>query len=282
MDSMCSSGIPCSAPRSIDRVKVPAVYELRPGTFHYQGLLPWAIHQPIVIAPNVYSATKFCRRKLTGKEMMHVLDVPDWVGQLLQSNEIKELITDRKFLAMKCACLVIDGILALFAKPTLVSHPGEVCNTSDTWNKDERKVDQNSLIFEQEAELKRIQKVTKSDDAAIPEHLWNDRIMVHGLESSNHSMKKVLDCIRGGALRWWRQRTLQDFLRWLNKSMHILLNLTWSPVTSCGTSRPQSIGLRAVIVLVDAQIPASGTGIPVPDLYFGIGRLITSKPYVKD
>lgn len=96
IDSMCSSGIPCSAPRSIDMVKVPTVHELRPGTFHYQGLLPWAIYQPIVIAPNVYSATKFCRRKLTGKEMMHVLDIPDWVGQLLQSNEIKELIADRK------------------------------------------------------------------------------------------------------------------------------------------------------------------------------------------
>lgn len=85
------------------------------------------------------------------------------------------------------------------------------------WNKDERKVDQNSLLSEQEAELKRIQKATKSDDAEIPEHLWNDRITVHGLESSNHSMKRALDCIRGGVLRWWRRRTLQDFLRWFKQ-----------------------------------------------------------------
>jgi hypothetical protein len=63
----------------------------------------------------------------------------------------------------------------------------------------------------QEQELKRMQAATKSDDAEIPIHLWDCRILPHLLQSQRGP---ILKPIRSFVLRCWRKRTMKDFLQW--------------------------------------------------------------------
>jgi hypothetical protein len=89
----------------------PTVIELRPGVYHYEGLLPWCEQQCFVIVPSVYSPTKFCCRKLTGVELMNVLDVPMNVQGQLNGSDVKTIIDDTASIPLKCASIVLEGLL---------------------------------------------------------------------------------------------------------------------------------------------------------------------------
>ena len=77
-----------------------------------------------------------------------------------------------------------------------------------------------SLIVELAVETKeedRNLKATKSDDAEIPYHLWNDRILSKFKPqafSDVQEMIKALDSIRKGALRYWKRNIASDFWSW--------------------------------------------------------------------
>jgi hypothetical protein len=71
---------------------------------------------------------------------------------------------------------------------------------------------ESQILMEQEQ--KRMQTATKSDDAEVPEHLWDSRILPHLLQGER---TKILKPIRTLALRWWRRNLLRDFLKWFKK-----------------------------------------------------------------
>ena len=77
-----------------------------------------------------------------------------------------------------------------------------------------------SLIIESNLEERREDrnlKATKADDAAIPYHLWNDRILMRYDFGTALELKRAIDAldkIRCGALRYWKRTVAHDFWRW--------------------------------------------------------------------
>ncbi len=96
--------------------------EIHPGTYSYQGLLPWSSHQSFIIAPSAFTPTKIFRRSLIGTELMHALDIPGKGIESFSSKEIKAIIEDFSFLPIKCVSNVIDGILHVHNHSGVVAH----------------------------------------------------------------------------------------------------------------------------------------------------------------
>jgi len=73
-------------------------------------------------------------------------------------------------------------------------------------------------ISEREKDRRR-EKACKSDDAAVPVFLWNDRVKA-GLDYmiaqvvTEVELEAALDTIRGFLLRYWKRKVTRDFIAW--------------------------------------------------------------------
>ncbi len=65
-----------------------------------------------------------------------------------------------------------------------------------------------------DGEQKKNLGATKADDAEIPFHLWNDRILSPHSYLTLEQENTALTNIRTFALRWWRRRITKEFLTW--------------------------------------------------------------------
>jgi hypothetical protein len=68
-------------------------------------------------------------------------------------------------------------------------------------------------------------KAVKSDDAQILEHLWNDRVFENPSLSrlngrTTEAKKSLLDSIRKGGLKYWKDKVERDFLTWFHGAEH--------------------------------------------------------------
>jgi hypothetical protein len=204
------------------------VITLRPNTFHGGGLLPWGSNLFQVVAPCVFSGTGWVKRKLTGSEMLRVLDVPDEMDQDFTSGEIKTICGDKDIIPMKVTLMVIDRIPG-FRSETMVSpkrarieHLEREAELKDPTNdiltddqdKEKLKDPTNANLDDDQERVKRNEKATRADDAAVPEYLWNDRI-----PCSNEILKKeALKVIRRLVLRWWNRNLESEFFDWFNSA----------------------------------------------------------------
>jgi hypothetical protein len=102
-------GMPCKAP-SFKPHLVREAIEVRPNTYHGEGLLPWGCFQAKVIAPCVFSKTGWVRRKLSGSEVLKALDVPDELEDTITSSQVKVVCNDTQLIPLKVAIAVIDAI----------------------------------------------------------------------------------------------------------------------------------------------------------------------------
>jgi hypothetical protein len=59
VDSMISKGTPCALPRILNQERELSAVELRPGTFHGRGLIPWNSAEIRIVVPGVFSPTKW-------------------------------------------------------------------------------------------------------------------------------------------------------------------------------------------------------------------------------
>ncbi len=65
-----------------------------------------------MVAPSEFSPTKWCKRRLTGTEILKGLDFPVSVIQQLSGNQIKILIHDQKMVPLKCCIVLLDAIFS--------------------------------------------------------------------------------------------------------------------------------------------------------------------------
>jgi hypothetical protein len=67
-------------------------------------------------------------------------------------------------------------------------------------------------------------KATKSDDAPVLIHLWNNHILsaFPHLQKRREEAKKALDVIRLGACRRWRKEVNLSFWKWYHRTEHRL------------------------------------------------------------
>jgi hypothetical protein len=61
IDTMASGGIPCAVPNGVPSHSEPKEIEVRPGTFYYKGLFLWDKDKAWVVAPNIFSPTRWSR-----------------------------------------------------------------------------------------------------------------------------------------------------------------------------------------------------------------------------
>lgn len=227
LDSMVSSGRPCAAPRSIDTPNLPKVTEIRPGTYHGCGLLPWNSQKLWVIAPSVFSPTKWCCRGLTITEKLLSRDISQDQMASLSRSLLLKLGQDSTYVPGKCCLAFLDAIQAIETNPIHLASNHNLNSKVDSpvkWavlprcegdasvsnaNQDSDMDLENRWLAE--AEQKRMKAATKSDDAEVPMHLWDQRLLPALLQSQRTA---ILTPIRALVLRWWHRHLLRDFLSW--------------------------------------------------------------------
>jgi hypothetical protein len=226
LDSMVSSGRPCAAPKSVIITNPPKVIEVRPGTFHSCGLIPWNARKLWVIAPSVFSPTKWCCRGLTLTEKLLSRDVSQEQMALLSKPLTTELGQDNTYVPAKCCLALLDAMLEIDTHRRYDSSPllsdgaataaqwvglprHEVMISAGTEDQDSELELENRMLAE--AELKRMKAATKSEDAEVPTHLWDQRL----LPSLGQAQRTVvLTPLRAFALWWWRRHLLREFMSW--------------------------------------------------------------------
>ncbi len=214
-------GVPCSPPFKV-RLRVPQLLPLRPFTYHCEGLFPWNQRRCLIVAPSCHSKTGWSRRRLSGSEMLRVLDVPLSVEPLLCSAQIKSICNDVSFTPIKCILAFMDSLLRLFSlEPSgflasvVSSHSPPIAVMTPAFNSDPLPQPDHTTA------TARKQKAVKADNAAVPVELWNSRIHFPPIPIILQCLKTAfLDGLRTLALRWWRRNTLRSFLHWF-KCTHL-------------------------------------------------------------
>jgi len=212
LDSMITPGHPCKPPITPEG-NIPEILSIRPTVFHAAGLLPWRGQAPKVVTKNVFSPTKWCCRPITSAERLYSRDITASLLQSLPTNLQRALIQEESYLPDKCCMSLLDGCGSLTSCEELQSSSdGKPLKQDLTLGTGSA---ENILRRETELEAKRIQAATKADDADIPVHLWDQRILP---DTEQAVRGPVLDKIRSFCLRWWRRQVLRGFLTWFKSS----------------------------------------------------------------
>jgi len=224
-------GTPCPPPRDV-KAKHPEVIRLRPNTYHSEGLYPVSAGNVQVVAPCVFSPTKWVRRKLSGLEMCRVKDIPDEVTNSLTSKEISVIVKDVAVVPLKVMWSILSWV---FRDPANEVGGNEERLESVDGRAKRARLDESSTAVQVKEELvngdnrrSRNAKATKQDDAEIPQYLWDEVIVPDGEEAR----LKALGTFRSLGLRWVKRRLTREFIRWFHqKHPSLLLDLEELNVT---------------------------------------------------
>ncbi len=227
-----TSGMPVPAPTMVvGDATMPKVFQLRPNTYHGGGLMPWSAWSAFVIAPCIFSPTKWVRRRCSLAEQGEIFDLPTVILKRLTALQIRSLLSDTSIHPQRVLLRILDSITSLSPAepsllPTLIQptlnvplEQGE--DSEQDYSSDSTIKHANlSLVGHQEAQIhdhemdskQRNAKAAKNDDAPVPEYLWDLAIVPDG----NIVKIKSPGAIRSFALRWWKKHVTKDFFRWFN------------------------------------------------------------------
>jgi hypothetical protein len=201
------NGIPCPAPgANLDAARHPQVIQLRPNVYHGGGLIPWSARSSYIVAPSIYSPTRWVRRRLTNLEMGSLLDYSAETIKGLSQNQLSSVVKDTGTIPQKVLVKALDIVdFSIWARESpalthLFTHADTLVAVSEAPEK--------SAVDP----LTRNDKAVKNDDAPVPEYLWDDVIV----PDRNVKCIAALSVIRLFALRWWRKHITKEFLTWLN------------------------------------------------------------------
>jgi len=114
-----AKGRPCPAPPAVLLMSRPVVVRQRCNTYHCEGLLPWGGRKASVTCPSMLSPTKWVRRRLTNRELLQVLDIPESISSILPASALTLLISDTSHLPMKVVLQLLNWLpLAVVSTPT--------------------------------------------------------------------------------------------------------------------------------------------------------------------
>lgn len=215
--SCTENGSTLRFPPRLPKLLVPRVYELKKGIFHFRGLFPTGVSNPVFIVPCVFSPSKWVSRSLTTQEMLHTKDVPVDLQRSLGRRDQKRLLSlvgpPIKMYTAVINCvgsnlsIVEDEGGSVF--PPLEHHSNPKASVSSeaspalpsNWrlntkhNKDE--------------------KAAKSDDAEVPVHLWNNALSRKLGRVLSDSELDALDIIRKWSINIWKRSITRCFCTWL-------------------------------------------------------------------
>ena len=117
----------------------------------------------------------------------------------------------------------LDGELSITdagaRKNPQIDLEGNLMPSENKGSESEAKESRNEKEADETEKYRRREKACKSDNAAVPVYLWNDRVKA-GLDYSilhNVSDEKLgaaFDTIRGFLLRYWKRKVVRDFDAW--------------------------------------------------------------------
>jgi len=206
-------GMPCPAPPKVCHAQ-PRVKMVRPGLVRVDGLCPWGEERIKVVAPCVYSPTKWVRRHLTGEEMCKVRDVREDVLCHLGSKEIGLVCKSKTLIPEKVCWAVLNSVSPLDRTPYELEESGKRRKyTEGKTNDGGAEVARWGVLTKGSNDADRTgrnRSATKSDDAVVPIHLWDS--VLNPEERSE--VVRALDVIRSWVLRWCKRRLCREFLGW--------------------------------------------------------------------
>ena len=239
LDSM-TNGRPSAEPPKVASTTQPVTVRLQGSTYHCDGLFPWNERLCFFYCPSIYSPTKWVRRHLSGIEMMRLLDIPDELHSELTSKNRATLSQASALLPLKIVIRVLDSLpLHLLSstpskRPCLVeptSLPTVIVNMDVTKSlescRDSCTSDTATVVVSNKplvsspldvetiasVEATRNLKATKSDNAPVPEYLWDHEI-VSPDDVAYHQKVLALSGLRALILRKWKWNLLREFLSW--------------------------------------------------------------------
>ncbi len=172
---------------------------LAEGLYHGGGLYPFNAPDPRFVTHCVFSPTGWVRRRLTGKELCLLKDVPKDVYKTMASEQVANVCWDVGLVPVRVILRVLDIIMNDGKKLDQIDHATQPihCNLTGKNNIGESSEDRNKLA-------------SKADDALVPEHLW-DVTLVPDLNSKG---RRAITYFRALALRCWKCHVRKDFISW--------------------------------------------------------------------
>ena len=182
--------------------------------------------------PSVFSPTGLVTRKLGIRELASALDFPAVLSKQARDSELRNWVSKigPPFKTRIQIVHLLRRYSEGYEQKSPTSESKSETNSRETLGDYGMKEDDGEVVSpddmdptlivvsnSEEREEDRNLKATKSDDASIPFHLWNDRILsVFQFETAPEVEKAInaLDSIRKGALRYWKRLVAQDFWTW--------------------------------------------------------------------
>mmetsp|Transcript_15422 Transcript_15422/g.21971 ORF Transcript_15422/g.21971 Transcript_15422/m.21971 type:complete len:400 (+) Transcript_15422:439-1638(+) len=195
----------------------------RRDVYHGCGWLPGGRRDVQVVTPNAFSQTKWCRRKLMCEdEWLQVLDFPVGVMKALREEEKERMVKDSAISPLKALSVVCREVHKSIAESSTTASAGVVVEANQA--KGKVMVDAMAAVIaksmEGEAESRpekesdRMAKATKSDDAEVPEYLWDDRLLEGLGMIKTAKVLAALNSLRSLFLCWWKRKVTRSFLVW--------------------------------------------------------------------
>jgi hypothetical protein len=116
-------GLPCAAPRSIDKNR-PMVVRIQNNVYHGGGLLPISVENPYIMAHCIFSPTGWVRRHLKGSEVCRIKGILKNMIDTFSSRQISDVYQDRDLIPHKVVERILDTISPLLMTQDL--NPGDV------------------------------------------------------------------------------------------------------------------------------------------------------------
>jgi hypothetical protein len=183
--------------------------------------------------PSVFSKSGYCRRKLATEEKLAALDLPIPVNKhSTEAQRLEWLRHLRLPFKFRSKILLIAG-QALSGKPTKerlgeesISRKRKGIEQTNQARKEqnvrpdrlvERDAEDEKMENAKLCDVDRIQKATKDDDAEVPVHLWNDRILRLEWLGKRSSCICAIEIMRKRMLAKWKSIVKNDWWNWWGK-----------------------------------------------------------------
>ncbi len=157
-------GIPCRPP-AVKVLNPGKAVSLSQGLYHGGGLYPIKIKELRVVTPCVFSPTGWVKRKVTGRELCLIKDIPEDIVDSLPATKIAAICQDTSVLPLKVALRFFDLLVNEGHIPDIQQN-NTVATTLEVGEVETTK----ALV---QTELDRNQRAVKADDAEVPEYLWD-------------------------------------------------------------------------------------------------------------
>jgi hypothetical protein len=204
-------GLPCAAPGQVAGVN-PKFLEIRKNVYSACGLYPISVCNPYVVTSCVFSPTGWVRRHLTGREVCKIKGIPDNMIPVLSSSEIRSICQEPTLIParvvhrmLECLNLEEDKELKNLKKAVTMTHPSTM-EEMDPISFNLKRASENPSTNN----IERNKRAVKSDDAEVPEYLWNQILVPDG----DVAKLQALSQFRCFALRWWKRHLKREFVVW--------------------------------------------------------------------